>query len=208
LDSTDQPYEFWRDQARQEVDRLKRQRLPRAASNPDAPTLEEVMQEYFDARPELKERSIESYCSEIRRGFRYQLAQPITALTRAEILRLDREHRATLKNKDPTGRPPKGTYSWSGSLRALRTIIRWWAATQNLPSPWPKRKALKIPVPKARELPHELNSVEGRQKLVDGLRAIDSTSARACLFVAYTGLRRKEATLLAASNLTPDSVLQ
>jgi len=53
-----------------------------------------------------------------------------------------------------------------------------------------------------------LQTASGRRRLVEGLKAIDSRPARACLFLCYTGFRRGEATAVTAANLIAPRVLE
>lgn len=85
--------------------------------------------------------------------------------------------------------PPKGFWAWQGKTPVLRTVVWWHAAQKKRPSPWPDPRALRIRTAPARELPFELQSVEGRRRLIEGLKAIDSKTARADLLLCYTGLR-------------------
>jgi hypothetical protein len=59
-----------------------------------------------------------------------------------------------------------------------------------------------------RELPVELQSVEGRRRLIEGLMAIGSATARADRFICYTGLRRRAAAGLTPVHLIADGVLE
>jgi integrase len=68
--------------------------------------------------------------------------------------------------------------------------------------------ALRMKAPTARDLPVELESVEGRRKLIEGLRAINTKTARACMFIAYTGCRRREGTRLMRTAMLTENVLE
>jgi len=126
--------------------------------------------------------------------------QPIALLVSKEILRLNQEHLEALTKADPANKPPIGFWAWQAVLRTLRTIVGWHTAQKNRPSPWPEARALRIRAANARKLPVELQSVEGRRRLIEGLKAIDSQTARADCFICYTGLRRR-----AAASLNPSS---
>jgi hypothetical protein len=65
---------------------------------------------------------------------------------------------------------------------------------------------MKAPTP--RELPVELEGIEGRKKLIEGLKAIDTKTARACMFIAYTGSRRREGTQLKRTDMITENVLE
>lgn len=123
------------------------------------------------------------------------------------ILRLNKEHLETLTNNDPTHKPPAGFWVWQGTLRILRAVLGWQSAQKKRPSPWPDRRALKIRTPAARELPVELQTLE-RRRLIEGLKAINSRTARACKFICYTGFRRREGTALTRVHLVAESVLE
>jgi integrase len=134
--------------------------------------------------------------------------QSVARLTRETILRLNRERHEEMAKKDPIHKPPRGFYAWQGSLRVLRTVLNWQAAQDNRDSPWPDPRALRMKAPAPRELPVELEGIEGRKKLIEGLKAIDTKTARACMFIAYTGLRRREGTQLKRTDMLTENVLE
>lgn len=208
----DSRYEYLREQAIKRIGELKRGRLPRTQLRYDGQasteTLREALEGYFQAHPELGERTVSDYRKWIGRCFAVQMDQPAALLTSEEILRLNREHLEKLVKEDPVHKPPKGFYSWQGTLRALRAVLGWYAASKNRPSPWPDRRALKIKAAPARELPVELQTVEGRRRLIEGLKAIDSRTARADRFLCYTGFRRRSATDLTRVHLIANGVLE
>ena len=113
-----------------------------------------------------------------------------------------------MTKNDPSHKPPRGFYGWQGTLRSLRADLNWQAAQDNRASTWPDRLALRIKTPTARELPVELETIEGRRKLIEGLKAINTKAARACMFIAYTGFRRREGTALTRSDMLTDNVLE
>jgi hypothetical protein len=203
----DGPYEYLREVATKEISRLKRERLPRFNSTA-GPTLRQSVENYIAANPQLRDRTTKDYRVCIVRGFDGQLDQPVARLTRETILRLNRERQEALAKKDPTHRPPRGFYAWQGSLRALRTILNWQAAQDDRDTPWPDRRALRMKAPIARDLPVELETTEGRRKLIEGLRAINTKTARACMFITYTGFRRREGTRLKRTDMLTDNVLE
>jgi integrase len=134
--------------------------------------------------------------------------RPARLLIAPEILRLNKERLEELSRRDPVNRPPKGFWSWQLTLRTLRTVLCWRAAQKEQPSPWPDQRALKIKSAPARELPVELQSVEGRRRLIEGLKAIGSPLARGCQFICYTGLRRRAAASLSRDHLIANGVLE
>lgn len=203
----DRPYEYLREQAIKRIGELKRARLPRTDVSGEQ-TLREAMEDYFTEHPELSERTVADYRKCIGRGFELQMDQPASRLTASEILRLNRERLEEMTKSDPTHKPPRGFYIWQGTLRALRAVLSWHAAQKERPSPWPDRRALKIRTPRPRELPVELQSVDGRRRLIEGLKAINSNTARACRFIAYTGFRRREGTALTAVHMLTADVLE
>ena len=100
--------------------------------------------------------------------------------------------------------------------RGNRLVLNWgnsapWGALSWLqkdrPSPWPSSRA-RNQSPPARELPVELQSVEGRRRLIEGLKAIGSPTARADRFICYTGLRRRAAAGLTQVHLIANGVLE
>jgi len=203
----DGPYEYLREVATKEIARLKRERLPRFNTTA-GPTLRQSLENYIAANPELRERTTNDYRACIKRGFEAQMDQPVARLTREAILRLNRERHEEMAKKDPAHKPPRGFYGWQGSLRALRTVLNWQAAQDNRDSPWPDRRALRMKAPVARDLPVELENVEGRRKLIESLRAIGTKTARACMFIAYTGFRRREGTRLKRTDMLTENVLE
>lgn len=210
--TADSPYEYLREKAIKRIGELKRGRLPRAPlRGVDAATeetLRQALESYFVARPELSERTAADYRRAIGRGFGAQMEQPAVLLTADEILRLNKEHLEKLAKDDPAHKPPKGFYTWQATLRALRAVLGWYAATKNRPSPWPDRRALKIKAAPARELPVELQTAAGRRRLIEGLKALDSRTARACQFLCYTGFRRRAATDLNRAHVIAEGVLE
>jgi len=205
--SPDSPYEYLREQAIKRIAQLKRERLPRVATS-DERTLRETLEDYIAGHPELSARSIEHYRECIGRGFGMQMDQSIQRLTQEEILRIHNERLEAMAKKDPVNRPPRGYYGWLGTLRTMRAVVSWHCAQKRRINPWPDRRALKIKAPPPRELPVELQSADGRRKLVESLKAIDSQTARACLFLAFTGFRRREGTGLTKVNLLTENVLE
>lgn len=203
----DSPYEYLRERASKEIARLKSGRLPRASVS-KGPTLRQVVQSYCAFNPELRERTAVRYEKHLARDLALQMDQPVERLIREEILRLNRERLDKLAKKDPTHKPPRGFYMWQGTLRTLRTILNWQAAQDNRASPWPDRMALRIRTPAARELPVELESVAGRRRLIEGLKALDTKAARACMFICYTGFRSGEGTRLKQTDVLIDGVVE
>ena len=203
----DWSYEYLREVATKEIARLKRERLPRFNTTA-GPTLRQSLENYVAANPELRDRIVKDYRVCIALGFDAQMDQTVARLTRETILRLNRERQAELAEKDPEHRPPRGFYAWQGSLRALRTILNWQAAQDDRESPWPDRRALRTKAPTARDLPVELESIEGRRKLIEGMRAINTKTARAFMFIAYTGFRRREGTRLLRTDMLTENVLE
>lgn len=210
--SPDSQYEYLREKAIKRIGELKHARLPRVpllrTEGQGEDTLREALEAYFAANPELSERTVSDYRKCIGRGFCSQMDQPVSLLTSAQILRLNREHLEKLVAADPTNKPPKGFFLWQGTLRALRAVLGWYAASKDRPSPWPDRRALKIRTGSARELPVELQTVEGRRRLIEGLKAIDTRTARANRFICYTGFRRAGATDLTRAHLIANGVLE
>ena len=210
--SPDKPYEYLRELAVKRIGEIRRDRLPRSPlrqlRDEDAQTLRQVLADYFTAHPELSERSIKDYKKFLGRGLGAQMDQPAALLTTEEILRLNQEHLEVLTMKDPTGKPPAGFWGWQGTLKVMRAVLGWYAAQKKRPSPWPDRRALQIKKAPPRELPVELQSVEGRRRLIEGLKAIDSQTARADRFICYTGLRRREGTTLMRVHLVGNGVLE
>jgi hypothetical protein len=206
--SPDSPYEYLREQAVKRIGELKRERLPPVASASDPETLREALAGYIGAHPELSPRTAEDYRKWLERGFGPQMDQPVARLVTAEILRLNTEHLKMLAEKDPAHQPPTGFWAWQGKLRVLRTILGWHAAQKKRPSPWPDPRALRIRTAPARELPVDLQSVEGRRRLIEGLKAIDSKTARANRLLCYTGFRRREGTSLKRVHLVAAGVLE
>jgi len=208
----DSPYEYLREKAIKRIGELKHARLPRTplrqGDGTSEETLREVLESYFVANPDLGDRTLSDYRKCIGRGFNPQMDQPVSLLTGQEILRLNSEHLEKLAKKDPTHKPPRGFYTWQGALRALRAVLGWHAASKNRLNPWPDRRALKIKSAPARELPVELQSVEGRRRLIEGLKAIDTGTARADRFICYTGFRRRGATDLRRVHLIAENVLE
>jgi len=203
----DSPYEYLRERAIKEIAHLKSGRLPRASVS-KGPTLRQVVQSYCAFNPELRERTAVRYEKHLVRDLALQMDQPVERLTREEILRLNRERLDKLAKKDPAHKPPRGFYMWQGTLRTLRTILNWQAAQENRASPWPDRMALRIRTPAARELPVELEGVAGRRRLIEGLKAINTKAARACMFVCYTGFRSGEGTRLKPTDVLIDGVVE
>jgi hypothetical protein len=166
--SPESPYEYLRELAVKRIGELKRERLPRAPlrqmSEPDPETLRRALEAYIAARPELSEQTAAGYREILERGLPHQMDQPVALLVSTEILRLNTEHLETLTRNDPTNKPPVGFWAWQSVLRALRAVLGWYAAQKDRPSPWPSSRALKIKSPTARELPVELQSVEGRRR--------------------------------------------
>ena len=148
------------------------------------------------------------YEESIERGFGLQMDQPAARLVTDEILRLNTEHLKSLAANDPDHQPPKGFWAWQGVLRILRAVLGWHAAQKKRLSPWPDRRALRIRTPPERELPVELQTIEGRRRLIEGLKAIDSKTARADRLLCYTGFRRLEGTALKRTHLIADGVLE
>lgn len=203
----DRPYEYLRELAIKEIAHLKSGRLPRAGAS-KGPTLRQVFQDYCAFNPELRERTAARYEKRLARDLALLMDQPVERLTREELLRLNRERLDALAKKDSSHKPPHGFYNWQGTLRTLRAILNWQAAQDNRVSPWPDRLALRIRTPAARELPVELESVEGRRRLIEGLKAINSKAARACMFISYTGFRRGEGTRLKRTDVRTDNVVE
>lgn len=90
----------------------------------------------------------------------------------------------------------------------MRSVLTWHAATQNRPSPWPDTRALKLVRPAPRRLPVELQTADGRRRLIQGLKQLDTWTSRATLFMCYTGFRRREATALKRTHLIHHGVLE
>jgi len=206
--SPDSPYEYLREQAIKRIGELRRERLPPVAFASDPETLRKALADYIGAHPELSPRTAEDYRKWLQRGFGPQLDQPVARLVTAEILRLNTEHLKSLAERDPDHQPPRGFWAWQGKLRVLRTIVGWHSAQKERPSPWPDPRALRIRTPPARELPVELQSIEGRRRLIEGLKAIDSKTARADRLLCYTGFRRREGTSLKRLHLVADGVVE
>jgi hypothetical protein len=210
--SADSPYEYLRELAIKRIGELKRERLPRAPlrqlANSEGDTLRQSLENYFAAHPQLSERTIEDYREILNRHLALQMDQPISLLVATEILRLNQEHLETLSKADPVNKPPIGFWAWQAALRTLRTVVGWYAAQKDRASPWPERRALRIKSASERELPVELQSVEGRRRLIEGLKAIDSPTARADRFICYTGLRRRAAASLTQIHLIANGVLE
>jgi integrase len=211
--STECPYETLRESAWKRLTELKKERLPRAPlrlvpGNAARLTLRDVLSNYSAAHPQLRSSTVEKYKAALKAQLAAQMDQPPDLLTAKEILRLNQERLSSLAQADPDHRPPRGFYGWQTALRTLRSVITWHAATQNRPSPWPESRALKLVRPPPRRLPVELQTVEGRRRLVEGLKQIDSWTSRATLFLCYTGLRRGEATSLVRANLIQQGVVE
>jgi hypothetical protein len=210
--SPDSPYEYLREQAIKRIGELKRERLPPAplppGSEPDPETLRQALAGYISAHPELSPRTVGDYQESLERRFGPQMDQPAARLVTDEILRLNTEHLKTLTANDPDHQPPKGFWKWQGVLRILRAVLGWHSAQKRRPSPWPDRRALRIRTPPERELPVELQTTEGRRRLIEGLKAIDSKTARADRLLCYTGFRRLEGTALRRAHLISDGVLE
>jgi integrase len=208
----DSPYEYLRELAMKRIGELKRERLPTAPrgsmGSGDSETLRQALEAYIAAHPELSDRTMESYRKDLERALPLQMDQPARLLIATEILRLNKERLEELSRRDPVNKPPKGFWSWQLILRTLRTVLCWRAAQKEQPSPWPDQRALKIKSAPARELPVELQSVEGRRRLIEGLKAIDSPLARGCQFICYTGLRRRAAASLSRDHLIANGVLE
>lgn len=208
----DSPYEYLRERAVKRIGELKRERLPRAPlrqlAEPNAETLRQAIDAYIAAHPELSDGTAEGYRETLERGLPHQMDQPVALLINAEILRLNKEHLDTLTRKDPNNKPPVGFWAWQSVLRVLRAVLGWYAAQKDRPSPWPSNRALKIKSPPARELPVELQSVEGRRRLIEGLKAIGSATARADQFICFTGLRRGAAAGLTQVHLIGGGILE
>lgn len=210
--TADSRYEYLREKAIKRIGELKHERLPRTplrrVDGASEETLREALESYVMAHPEISDRTFSDYRKCIGRGFGSQMDQPVSLLTSDELLRLNKEHLERLAKKDPTHKPPIGFYIWQGTLRALRAVLGWYAASKNRPNPWPDRRALKIKTAPARELPVELQTIEGRRRLIEGLKAIDTRTARANRFICYTGFRRRGATDLTRVHLIADDVLE
>jgi hypothetical protein len=210
--SADEPYEYLRELAIKRIGQLKRERLPRAPlrqlQEVDPQTLRQALAEYLTAHPELSDRTINDYRKSLERGFAHQMDQPAVLLVSEEILRLNQAHLQVLTEKDPQGKPPAGFWAWQGTLTVLRALLGWYAAQKRRPNPWPERRALTIRMAPARELPVELQGADGRRRLIEGLKAIDSLTARADRFICYTGVRRREGTRLTRANLIGNGVLE
>jgi hypothetical protein len=210
--SADAPYEYLRELAIKRMGELKRSRLPRAPlrqiDGDVSTTLRQAFAAYLAAHPRLRKRTAEKYSQCLKRNFAAQLDQPVALLVAQEILRLNTEHLERLVKIDAVNTPPNGFYGWQSSLRSLRTILGWYAATQSRPNPWPNHRALRIVRAPPRRLPVELQTVEGRRRLVEGLKSQDTWTARATLFICYTGLRRREGTALTQSHLIGRGVLE
>jgi hypothetical protein len=206
--SPDSPYEYLRERAVKRIGELKHERLPPVSSISDPETLRKALAGYIGAHPELSPRTAEDYRKWLQRGFGPQMDQPIARLVTDEILRLNAELLKRLAEADPDHQPPTGFWAWQGKLRVLRTVVGWHAAQKKRPSPWPDPRALRIRTPPARELPVELQSVEGRRRLIEGLKAIDSKTARADRLLCYTGFRRREGTSLRRVHLVADGVVE
>jgi hypothetical protein len=210
--SADNTYEHLRELAIKRIGDLKRERLPRTPlrqfheANPQ--TLRHVLADYITAHPALSERTIKDYQKSLARDFGPQMDQPASLLASEEILRLNQSRLQALAEKDLLSKPPAGFWAWQGSLTVLRAVLGWHAAQKKRPNPWPDRRALTIRTPPARELPIELQSVEGRRRLIEGLKTIDSQTARADRFICYTGLRRREGTKLMPAHLIGNAVLE
>jgi hypothetical protein len=208
----DSSYEYLREQAIKRINEIKRDRLPRAPrrliAEADSQTLRQVLAGYITAHPELSTRTIKDYQRTLDCGLNAEMGQPAALLSTEEILRLNQQHLETLTTKDPTAKPPAGFWAWQGTLKVLRAVLGWYAAQKKRPCPWPDRRALQIKKPPPRELPVELQSVEGRRRLIEGLKAIDSQTARADRFICYTGLRRREGTTLTRVHLVGNGVLE
>jgi len=201
------PYSKWVAVAMERIATLKGGRLPKMPVA-DGDTLRKAMEDYLTEHPKLGERSKHDYPDRIGRYFGLQLDQGFERITREEILRLNRVHLAELTKLDPTHQPPNGFYSWQSTLRCLRAVVCWRAAQKGTTSPWPDRRALPLLKPPARKLPLELQTATGRRKLMDGLRAMNTKSARGCLFLAYTGFRRREGMRCTVANLVGARVLE
>jgi len=210
--SPDATYEHWREIAIKRKGKIKREKLPRAplrlSEGSAATTLREAFAGYLAAHPNLRRKTAEKYAEGLERDFSAQMDQPVVLLVAQEILRLNTVHLEGLVKKDPVNTPPRGFFGWQSSLRSLRTILGWYAATQNAPSPWPDRRALRMIKPHPRRLPVELQTLAGRRKLVEGLKALDTWTSRATLFLCYTGLRRREGTELNRSHVIDRGVLE
>ena len=206
--SPDSPYEFLREQAIKRIGELKRERLPPVTAMADPETLREALAGYAAAHPELSPRTAEDYRKGLEREFGPQMDQPIARLVTDEILRINAEHLKKLAQTDPDHQPPKGFWAWQGTLRILRTVVGWYAAQKQRPSPWPDPRALRIRSAPPRELPVELQTVEGRRRLIEGLKAIDTKTARANRLLCYTGFRRREGTSLKRVHLVADGVVE
>jgi hypothetical protein len=210
--SADAPYEYLRELAVKRMGELKRGHLPRAPlrqlPDGDVETLRQALENYIAAHPQLSEQTIEGYREILNRHFVLQMDQPISLLVATAILRLNQEHLETLSKVDPVNKPPVGFWAWQAALRTLRTVVGWHAAQKDRVSPWPERRALQIKSATERELPVELQTVEGRRRLIEGLKAIDSATARADRFICYTGLRRRAAASLTQVHLIANGVLE
>jgi integrase len=67
---------------------------------------------------------------------------------------------------------------------------------------------LRLKTPKARELPLELQTIEGRRALIQELSSMRTHTASACRFIAYTGFRRREGTALRQNNFVNSFALE
>ena len=203
----EKPYSYWMAKASERIADLKGKRLPRAAEA-DGDTLRKATLDYINEHPELRVRTTKDYMYRMELRFSHWLDQGFERLTRQAILDLNSKHLAKLRAADPDHEPPYGYYSWQSALRAIRTVIRWRCSQKDIRCPWPDNRALPIVQLPRRKLPLELRSAAGRRKLIFGLRAMDTLRARACLFLCYTGFRRREGMRCTAANLAGARVLR
>jgi hypothetical protein len=202
----DSPYESLRERAAKRITELKKGRPEKLM--PGESTLRQAMEAYITEHPELTEGTIQDYRERFERDLATQLEQPVTILNGERVLRLNKEKLEALTASDPEHKPPRGFYSWQATLRCFRAVVRWYAAQKQRPNPWPDRRALPIKTAPQRTLPVELQSAAGRRRLIEGLKAINTATARAVMFIAYTGFRRKEGTKLTRQSLITESVLE
>lgn len=204
--SPDSPYEYLRECATKRIGELKKGRPQKLM--PGESTVRQAMAAYITEHPELTEGTIQEYRERFVRDLAPQLEQPIASLNGERILRLNKDKLEALAANDPDHKPPRGFYSWQATLRCFRAVVRWYAAQKQRPNPWPDRRALPIKTAPERTLPVELQSAAGRRRLIEGLKAINTATARAVMFIAYTGFRRKEGTNLTRQSLVTESVLE
>lgn len=201
------PYGHWKTVAKKRIVELIAMRTYIECGG-STDSLRAAMEGYIAEHPKLSDRTQKDYRFTFDRYFGPQLDELFSNLSREKILHLNREHLKKLTTKDPDNNPPRGFYGWKTALRNLRAVVRWRADQKAVPDPWPGRRALPLQVAPPRSLPVELQSAVGRRQLIQGLKLLNTNTARGCLFLCYTGLRRREGMLRVSSDLIAGRVLE